>query len=163
MSRQKNTAAARGPAIGDTEYAALAAFRHSLRQFLAFSEESARAAGLMPQQHQALLAVRGIGVERGVTIGDLASHLLLKPHTAVGLVNRLVRAGLLLRVPDTVDRRRVLLVLTPKAHDILRELSATHLTEIRSNSPLLAELLQRLSSGGSIPHDVKKRSPDQNQ
>ena len=136
-------------AIGDGDYAALAAFRHSLRNFLAFSEEAAREAGLTPQQHQALLAVRGLETAQGVTVGDLASHLLLKPHTAVGLVDRLVRADLLLRTPDTADRRRVLLSLTPKANDILKDLSATHLTEIRRKAPQLAELLRKLSAGGS--------------
>ena len=131
--------------IGDSDYATLAAFRHSLRSFLAFSEDAAREAGLTPQQHQALLAIRGLASEQGVTVGDLARHLLLKPHTAVGLVDRLVRAGLLLRTPDSEDRRRVLLTLTSKANTVLRDLSATHLTEIRRKGPQLADLLRRLS------------------
>jgi DNA-binding MarR family transcriptional regulator len=134
--------------LSDGDYATLAAFRHSLRRFLAFSEEAARQAGLTPQHHQALLAIRGLAPEQGVTVGDLAGHLLLKPNTAVGLVDRLVQAGLLLRTPDAEDRRRVLLSLTTKANAVLRDLSATHLTEIRGNAPQLADLLRRLSGQG---------------
>jgi DNA-binding MarR family transcriptional regulator len=130
----------------DNDYAALAAFRHSLRSFLAFSEEAARKAGLTPQQHQALLAVRGLVSEKGTTVGELASHLLLKPHTIVGLVDRLVQADLLLRKPDEEDRRRVLLSLTHKAKEVLKVLSAIHLAEIRRKAPQLADLLQRLSA-----------------
>ena len=44
--------------ISDAEYQALAAFRAELRRFLRFSEDAARAAGLSPQQHQLLLAIR---------------------------------------------------------------------------------------------------------
>lgn len=133
------------PSLDDSDYAMLAAFRHSLRGFLAFSESAARKAGLTPQQHQALLAIRGIGAEKDVTVGDLAAHLLLKPHTAVGLVDRLVRANLVLRHPDPDDRRRVLLTLTRKARNALTTLSAIHLAEIRRNAPQLVDLLQKLS------------------
>jgi DNA-binding MarR family transcriptional regulator len=130
----------------DDDYAALAAFRHSLRSFLAFSEEAARKAGLTPQQHQALLAVRGFVSEKGITVGELASRLLLKHHTAVGLVNRLVQANLLRRVSDGEDRRRALLSLTPKANKALKALSAIHLAEIRRNAPQLVHLLRKLSA-----------------
>ena len=131
--------------LNDHDYAALAEFRHSLRSFLAFSEQAARKAGLTPQQHQALLAVRGLGTEKGVTVGELAGRLLLKHHTTVGLVDRLVRADLLRRTPDEEDRRRALLSLTPKADKPLKALSAIHLAEIRRHAPQLVDLLRKLS------------------
>lgn len=127
------------------DYAALAAFRQSLRVFLSFSEDAARKAGLPPQQHQALLAIRGFGWDRGITVGDLAGHLLLKHHTAVGLVDRLVRARLVVRTPDVRDRRRVLLTLTAKGDKALTALSAAHLMEMRRNAPELVELIRRFS------------------
>ncbi len=34
-------------------------FRYEIRRFLNFSENVARAAGIEPQQHQALLAIKG--------------------------------------------------------------------------------------------------------
>src|SRR3984957_10730823 len=95
--------------LNDHDYAALAEFRHSLRSFLAFSEQAARKAGLTPQQHQALLAVRGLGLEKGVTVGELAGRFLVKHHTTVGLVDRLLRADLLRPPPDEGGRARGLL------------------------------------------------------
>jgi DNA-binding MarR family transcriptional regulator len=131
--------------MDESDYRNLALFRKALRGFLAFSEQAARNAGLTPQQHQAVLIIRGFGSEQGVTVGDLASHLLLKPQTAVGLVDRLVEANLVARVPDMDDRRRVLLKLTAKAGKIVKKLSADHLSEIRSDAPQLINLLQNLS------------------
>jgi DNA-binding MarR family transcriptional regulator len=131
--------------MDESDYRNLALFRKALRSFLAFSEQAARKAGLTPQQHQAVLVIRGFGSEQGVTIGDLASHLLLKPQTVVGLVDRLVEANFVARVPDADDRRRVLLKLTAKAEKILKELSADHLSEIRGDAPRLINLLRHLS------------------
>jgi DNA-binding MarR family transcriptional regulator len=130
--------------MNEADYRNLASFRKTLRSFMAFSEQAARDAGLTPQQHQAILTIRGFGEDDGVTIGDLANHLLLKPQTAVGLVDRLVEADLVLRVQDENDRRRVLLKLTSRADKVLRELSAIHLSEIRREAPALIELLREL-------------------
>ena len=44
--------------LTDTDYAALAEFRFALRRFQVFSEAKAAEAGLTPQQHQTLLAIR---------------------------------------------------------------------------------------------------------
>jgi DNA-binding MarR family transcriptional regulator len=134
----------RGRAPSDRDYAALAAFRRTLRTFLAFSEEAARAAGLTPQQHQALLAIRG-AKDSETTVGELAASLLLKPHTVVGLADRLARAGLVRRKPDAGDRRRVLLAPTAKGEKVLKRLSATHLAEIRRNAGELADALRALA------------------
>lgn len=130
--------------MNEADYRNLASFRKTLRSFMAFSEQAAREAGLTPQQHQAILTIRGFGAEQGVSIGDLAGHLLLKPQTAVGLVDRLVEADLVKRVQDREDGRRVLLRLTPHAEKVLKALSETHLAEIRREAPQLIALLQDL-------------------
>lgn len=145
MVRKPTQSAMQPKQMTQKDYAALAAFRQSLRVFLSFSEDAARKAGLPPQQHQALLAIRGFGSDRGITVGDLAGHLLLKHHTAVGLVDRLVRARLVVRTPDVRDRRRVLLTLTAKGDKALTALSAAHLMEMRRNAPELVELIRRFS------------------
>ncbi len=131
-------------ALSDVDYATLADFRHLLRQFLSFSENRAGEEGLTAQQHQALLAIRGADSGRA-TIGYVAERLILKPHSASGLVERLEALGLLGRSSSTADRRQTLLTLTPKAEAILARLSATHREEIRQIGPLLNELLQRAS------------------
>lgn len=128
--------------VTDADYAVLADFRHTLRLFMAFSESRAAAAGLTAQQHQALLAIRA--AQPGTaTIGYVAERLILKPHSATGLVHRLEALGLLMRRPSVADRRQSLLELTANAETILADLSATHREEIRRLRPLLTALLDR--------------------
>jgi DNA-binding MarR family transcriptional regulator len=134
--------AASGELTND-DYAALADFRHTLRQFLAFSERRAADCGLTPQQHQALLAIRGAG-GAPVTIGYVAERLILKPHSATGLADRLELLGLVARQPSPDDGRQSLLILTPKAQALLDQLSAAHRDEIKRLRPMLTELLAQV-------------------
>ncbi|MFT3905958.1 MAG: MarR family transcriptional regulator [Steroidobacteraceae bacterium] len=133
----------KSPRLRDGDYVALADFRAALREFMAFSEARASAVGLTPQQHQALLAIRGSQGERA-TVGYIAERLILKPNSASELVDRLEVLGLIAR-RATADRRKMLLVLTAKAEGLLAELSATHREEIRRLKPLLLDLLDRFS------------------
>ena len=122
-------------------YETLAAWRHALRRFLHFSQEAARAAGIPPQQHQALLAIKGFPERDHTTVGELAERLHLKHHSAVGLVNRLVERQLVQREVSRVDRRRIEVRLTPRGDAILQRLSAVHLRELRHLRPELKRLL----------------------
>ncbi|WP_336968450.1 helix-turn-helix domain-containing protein [Sphingobium aromaticiconvertens] len=128
--------------LHDADYAALADFRFALRQFHAFSDERARETGLTPQQHQALLAIRGAEAGQS-TIGYVAQRLLLKPHSATGLIDRLETLDLVTRHVAPEDRRRAVLHLTDKALTLLAALSATHREEIRRLKPLLEGMLSR--------------------
>lgn len=134
------------PVLSDADYAALADFRYTLREFMAFSEGEAAAHGLTGRQHQALLAIRAAPPEEA-TVGHVAGRLLLKPHSATGLVNRLEALGLLHRRHSASDRRQALLALTDKAEAILADLSATHREEIKRLRPLLTALLDRATDG----------------
>lgn len=125
------------------DYAVLADFRHALRRFQAFSEAQATAVGLTPQQHQALLAIKAAPVGRA-TVGFLAERLILKPHSASGLVDRMVALGLLDRLASPSDRRATSLRLTDKAEELLSGLSAIHRSEIRDIRPLLLDLLEKI-------------------
>jgi DNA-binding MarR family transcriptional regulator len=129
---------------GGTDYQALSDFRFALRRFLAFSGDAARGVGLTPHQHQALLAILGRSGKAPMTIGGLADRLLLKHHSAVELVDRLVALDLVKRVVATDDRRKVTLRLTDNARKVLTALSAAHLDELRRMRPVFAALLQRL-------------------
>jgi DNA-binding MarR family transcriptional regulator len=129
--------------LTNDDYAALADFRHTLRQFLAFSERRAADYGLTPQQHQVLLAIRGAG-RAPVTIGYVAERLILKPHSATGLADRLELLGLVARQPSSEDGRQSLLILTPKAQALLDQLSAAHRDEIKRLRPMLTELLAQV-------------------
>ena len=132
------------PKITKTEYETLAALRHALRQFLRFSEEAARAAGLTPQQHQALLAIKGFPGRDRITISELAERLQIRHHSAVGLADRLVSSRLVARKQDTVDRRQVYLVLTAPGEALLEKLSAAHKEQLRRVSPQIGFMLEQL-------------------
>ncbi|MDK1477737.1 helix-turn-helix domain-containing protein, partial [Sinorhizobium sp. 6-117] len=82
------------------DYESLATLRYTLRKFLDFSTSAAQEAGLPPQQHQALLAIKGLPVGETMTVGMLAEKLLIAPHTATELATRLVKAGYVLRTTD---------------------------------------------------------------
>ena len=126
--------------LTNMDYAVLANFRYRLRQFLAFSEGKAVEFGLTPQQHQALLAIRAAEADKA-TIGYVAERLILKPHSASGLVDRLEALNLLTRRTAPGDRRQALRELTDAARDLLAGLSKTHREEIRQLRPMLVELL----------------------
>jgi DNA-binding MarR family transcriptional regulator len=131
--------------LTDADYRQLAEFRYVLRQFLAFSESAAHHAGLTPQHHQALLAIRGYAEKsRGLTVGELATLLGIRHHSAVGLVDRLAANGLVRRQDGTADRRRVLVALTAKADSLLASLTLAHRDELKRLAPLFRGLLRRL-------------------
>ena len=125
--------------VRDEDYEALAGFRYELRRFLHFSEQAAQAAGLTGPQHQALLAIRA-APDAAMRVGELAARLLLRPHSATGLVDRLERLELVRRDMDADDRRQVTIRLTPRAEELLASLSATHLAELRRLRPLSQRL-----------------------
>jgi DNA-binding MarR family transcriptional regulator len=127
-----------------TEYQTLAALRYRLRQFLRFSEEAARACGLTPQQHQALLAIKGFPRRDHVTIGELAERLQIRHHSAVGLADRLAANHLVRRRPDPSDRRRANLALSAHGEKVLENLSAAHREQLRRIGPEIEILLRRL-------------------
>ena len=74
--------------LSDRQFAELLAFRVALRRFLAWSEEAAEAVGVTATQHQLLIAVRGHPDPAGPTISDVARYLLVRHHSAVGLIDR---------------------------------------------------------------------------
>jgi DNA-binding MarR family transcriptional regulator len=129
------------------DYQLLAEFRYALRLFLGFSERAALSAGLKPQQHQALLAIKGFPGRDRVSVGELAERLQVRHHSAVGLVDRLERQGLLSRERSEQDARRVLLAVTPRGETLLADLSAAHQEELRRLRPHLTSLLERLGPG----------------
>lgn len=126
------------------DYRALAEFRHQLRRFLTFSERQARAAGIEPQQHQALLAVKGMPDGERPTLRTLSERLQLKHHTVVGLVDRLVTHGLVVRKKGLADGREILIHLTPKGDRLLASLSEAHHGELESAGPALVRALRSI-------------------
>lgn len=58
------------------------------------------------------LVLRVVGLFPGLSAGDLAAVLHVHPSTLTGIVQRLAGQGLLARIEDPGDRRRVVLRLT---------------------------------------------------
>jgi DNA-binding MarR family transcriptional regulator len=114
------------------DYEELLGFRTTLRQFLRWSEDQARAVGLTPAQHQLLLAIKGHPGKAAPTIGELSDYLVSKHHSVVELIDRAVDAGLVERRRDEADQRIVHLLLTPLGEERIEELSRLHLEELRN-------------------------------
>jgi DNA-binding MarR family transcriptional regulator len=130
--------------LSKSQYENLAAFRYALRQFLHFSEQAAERAGITPQQHQALLAIKGFPNRDIVTVGELAERLQLRHHSTVGLLDRLMDLKLVRREPSVTDRRQVLVRLSPRGEQILDRLSAAHEEQLMRVGPELSAALKRL-------------------
>ena len=131
--------------LSKSQYETLAAFRYALRQFLHFSEEAAHTAGITPQQHQALLAIKGFPGRDCVTVGELAERLQLRHHSAVGLVDRLAAEKLVARVPSAKDRRQVFVQLTRHGERVLAKLSSAHREQLNRLGPEIILRLEQLA------------------
>lgn len=125
----------------------MAELRYQIRRFLRFSENAARQAGIEPQQHQLLLAVRGLPDDLKPTIGVLAERMQLQHHSTVELIDRLVERGFLCRLRATDDRRQVFVKLTRDGEQFLEKLSLHHLQELQSAGPRFVKILQGLTAG----------------
>lgn len=137
------------PKLTNASYRQLAAFRYEMRRFLAFSEQAARNAGIEPQQHQLLLAIRGLPSGARPTIGTVSERLCIQHHTAVGLVDKLEGHGLLQRERGTSDKREVLLRLTPEGEAILRRLSTLHQQQLVVVGPAMVSALSAIVTDAS--------------
>jgi DNA-binding MarR family transcriptional regulator len=123
----------------------LADFRFELRRFLHFSECAALEAGLQPQQHQLLLQVAGAVKDTPVTIAYAAKRLGLKHNSAVELVDRSEREGLLARTADAEDKRRAILGVTRKGKQVLDRLAGDHARELNELAPRLTQALKQIT------------------
>lgn len=131
--------------VSDADYATLADFRSALRKFLRTSEEIALSLGLTPQQHQALLAIKGFAGNTPPTISQLAARLHVRHNSAVGLVNRLARQRLVRRKDSQVDHRQVYVVLTARGAAMLDKLTYSHRIELRRIGGEITRLLTELT------------------
>lgn len=143
--------------LSDADYSVLEEFRREIREFLAFSEEGATEFGLTSQQHQALLAIRAHRGDEPMTIGEFAECLMIKSHSAVGLVTRLEERDLVVRRPSSDDRRKAHLELRPRGAEILEEISLRNLRKIGRAAEILEGIVRTaraLDRGGSLSQDA---------
>ncbi len=159
-----------GPTLTDADFQRLLKFRTTLRRFERWSDEQVAEQGLTPAWHQLMLAVRGHdnrdsrghdnhdsrghdnhdsrGHDNhdGPTIGEIADALLIRPHSAVELCNRVEHAGFITRNADPRDGRVVRIQLTDEGAKAVEALSRLHLEQLRRFARTLDQVV-----GGSVP------------
>jgi DNA-binding MarR family transcriptional regulator len=145
--------------LTQSDFKHLLELRTGLRRFLRWSERQARAVGLTAAKHQLLLAVKGHPDPRGPTIGELADHLVLRHHSAVGLVDRAVRDGLVKRNHEPTSKSVVRVTLTSAGAAKLDALGEAHLQELSHLAPIMRTLWRQLeqSADGNRPHPAARR------
>ena len=131
-------------------YRQLAELRFRIRQYLQFSEQVARTYGLEPQQHQLMLAIKGLPLAAIPTVSALANRLCLRHHSTVELINRLVERGAAVRKPSTLDRRQVLVELTPLGEELLEKLNTDHNSELQSHAHELLDNMTNILNGSTV-------------
>jgi DNA-binding MarR family transcriptional regulator len=135
--------------LDQSDFEHLLELRTGLRRFLRWSEQRAAAAGITPGQHQLMLAIKGHANPAGPTIGDVAGYLVLRHHSAVGLVDRAASAGLVQRNQDHDSNSVVRLSLTEAGIEKLDSLSEAHLEELKQLAPAMRALWQSIDTSES--------------
>jgi DNA-binding MarR family transcriptional regulator len=144
--------------LAQSDFEHLLDLRTGLRRFIRWSDQQAQAAGLTPAKHQLLLAIKGHSEAAGPTIGEVADYLVLRHHSAVGLIDRAVQDGLVKRNRDRT-KGVVRVTLTRAGEDKLDALAETHLEEIAHLAPTMRTLWRALEhADGNAPHPAARRA-----
>src|SRR5262249_45944508 len=112
-------------------------------------EDAAREAGISPGQYQLLLFIRGFG-RRPPSVAELAERLQVRHQSAVGLIDRCQRAGLVARRPDAEDGRRVRVALSARGGRTLAGLVSRppgEIAALRRAVPVVPGLASALKKG----------------
>ena len=142
------------------DYWTLAELRYQIRRFLRLREVAARQAGIAPQQYLLLLQVKALTGRQPTTIGVLAERLQLHHHSTVGLIDRLMKRGMVGRRRQSSDRREVQVVLRPRGEAVLKKLARYSVTELRREGPALVAMLNGLIGNPSMRAGHQRRRPD---
>lgn len=129
-------------ALSEIEYEALANLRYRIRKFRQFSGKAAKKLGLTRQQHQALLAIKGLGIGGRMSLSDLGDRLFMTAAETAELAASLQEAGHV--KIDAKQKRRPTVMLTGQAEELLHRLTPAHLYEIREMAPELMQALRML-------------------
>ena len=144
--------------LEQSDFEHLLELRTGLRRFIRWSDQRAQAAGLTPAKHQLLLAIKGHPDPSGPTVGEVADYLVLRHHSAVGLIDRAVKDGLVKRNKDR-GKGVVRVTLTRAGNDKLAALTQAHVEEIAHLAPTMRTLWRALEhADGNAPHPASLKS-----
>jgi DNA-binding MarR family transcriptional regulator len=139
ITRKNKTASVDWAKLAD-----LAEFRYQLRRFVSFSEAASESAGISAQQYQLLQVVATVPEGQESSISYIAERMVVRHNSAVELVDRAEKAGLVQRVADPKDHRRSLVETTSRGNDLLAQLVPIQLAEVRTENGELLRSLQQL-------------------
>ena len=125
----------------------LAELRYKIREFISFSESACEDAGISAQQYQLLQVAESGSEGRRTDIGYLADRMFLRHNSAVELVDRAARSGLVKREGDPQDLRRSIVVVTAQGHELLERLVPAHLAELDVRGIEIIRAIQSLLNG----------------
>ncbi len=144
--------------LEQSDFEHLLELRTGLRRFIRWSDQRAQVAGLTPAKHQLLLAIKGHPDPSGPTVGEVADYLVLRHHSAVGLIDRAVKDGLVKRDRDR-SNGVVRVTLTRAGNDKLAALAQAHVEEIAHLAPTMRTLWRALEhADGNAPHPAARKS-----
>lgn len=147
-------------AAAHPDYSALGDLRYQIRRFLRIREIAARTVGIEPQQYLLLLQVKALEGRAAATIGILAERLQIRHHSAVQLVNRLAKRGMVERRRDRRrDRREVVVCLRPAGEKLLSRLARHSVDELTTEGPQLVSSLKRLVRQSVHGKPVSRNGP----
>ncbi len=146
---------AKKPAIDPGSDPFMKVLRPLVETYFAFLGKDAphiRALGLTCSQFDVIAT---LGDTDGMTCKELSEKTLVTKGTLTGVLDRLQKKGLIVRVPSREDRRSIFIRLTPKGEALFRKVFPAHIHYMRpyferaltaSEADTLRELLQRLKS-----------------
>lgn len=143
--------------VTNGQYRALAELRYRIRHFTRDGDAAAQRSGLEPQQYLMLLAIRGLPLGAAATIRTLSERLALKHHSAVELIDRMERHGLVRRRRDSLDRREVLVSLSSRGTRALEKVARQRIGELRGSGAALAASINALLVGRPGRARVKRK------
>lgn len=98
----------------------IAEARYVIRKIFRVVDEQAKAVGLEPLEHQALIQV--LGATKPMRVIDLSERLDIAPAFASRLAKQLEDRQLVVRSASSEDRRSKYLAATPRARELLAEI-----------------------------------------
>ena len=123
MTEETDAQQAAKPAAPHDYFVDVAEARYILRRVFRIAEEQAKAAGLEPLTHQALIQIYG-SPERRLRVNGLAERLDIKPAFASAMLTRLEADGLIYRQRDTADHRVTWVQVTETAVEKLVQIDS---------------------------------------
>jgi len=93
------------------------------KRFTQQIECASKQAGIEARQYELMAVISRWNQHQPRTIRNVSRALGIRHNSAVELVDRAAERGAIARVRDSVDRRQVLLQLTPKGEELLATIS----------------------------------------